>query len=110
MTMKKTYLFGAALAASVALSSNAQTTIAQWTFETSAPAGTGTSINNIEPEVGSGTTSSVHAASATAYSSPAGNGSAHSLSANNWATGDYIQFHASTAGFSSISISYDQTS
>ncbi len=89
-----------------------QTTIAQWTFETTQPAGTpgaGIWLTNIAAEVGSGTASAWHAGAAT-YSSPAGNGSAHSFSANTWAVGDFYQFSVKTVGFTGIGISYDQTS
>jgi hypothetical protein len=100
--MKKTALLGIVALASVA-STQAQTTIAQWTFETSAPVTAGP----VSPEVGSGSALGLHAGAAT-YSSPAGNGSAKSFSANTWAVGDYWQFQVSTVGFSNIGISYDQ--
>ncbi len=53
--------------------------------------------------------SSSHAAAATAYSSPTGNGSTYSLSSNNWAIGDYYQVSVSTTGYQDVSISWDQT-
>ena len=53
--------------------------------------------------------SSSHAAAATAYSSPAGNGSTYSLSSNNWTIGDYYQVSVSTTGYQDVSISWDQT-
>lgn len=86
-------------------------TVAQWTFETTAGSitGSGTSLSGIAAETGSGTASEVHASSAT-YSSPAGNGSAHSFSANTWAVGDYAQFQLSTVGFHGLTLSYDQVS
>lgn len=87
-------------------------TIAQWTFESSIPSSgtnTQTSLSGIAPEVGSGSASGVHA-SAAAWSSPSGNGSAHSFSVNTWAVGDYFQFQVSTLGFSGIGLSYDQIS
>jgi hypothetical protein len=85
--------------------------ITQWTFESSfgSIGGTSNHIDNITPETGSGLASEVHASASTAWSSPAGNSSAHSLSANNWAVGDYYQFQTSTIGFSGISVQYDQT-
>ena len=90
-------------------------TIAQWTFENSytyiqANPGPGTTITGIVPEIGSGTASGVHASSSTVWSSPAGNGSSHSLSANNWAGGDYYEFRVGTLGFENITVSYDQAS
>jgi hypothetical protein len=77
--------------------------ITQWTFETSLPATAGP----FAAEFGTGSASGFHAG-ATTYSTPAGNGSAHSYSSNTWAIGDYYQFTASTLGFSGISLSWDQ--
>jgi hypothetical protein len=80
--------------------------VAQWTFETSLPATSGAFV----PEVGAGLATAFHVNPATVYSSPAGNGSAHSFSSNTWTVGDYLQFRVSTAGFSGVSVSWDQTS
>jgi hypothetical protein len=85
--------------------------IADWTFETSAP----TTSGPISPEVGSGAASGSHAGS-TVFSTPAGNvppggsTSLHSYSSTDWAIGDYWQFSTSAAGFTDISLTYDQTS
>jgi Immunoglobulin domain len=87
-----------------ATAASAQTTLADWTFETSLPATAGP----FSPEVGSGSASGHHAGAAT-YSHPAGNASASSFSANTWATGDYYQFSVSTLGFQSIVVSFDQS-
>ncbi|HEV2691662.1 MAG TPA: PEP-CTERM sorting domain-containing protein [Verrucomicrobiae bacterium] len=87
-------------------------TLAGWTFETSAPAraaaGAGVWYTNIASEVGLGTASAFHAGN-TVYSTPAGNGSAHSFSSTIWAVGDFYQFSLSTVGFQGINVSYDQT-
>jgi hypothetical protein len=80
-------------------------TIAQWTFETSVPATAGP----FNPEVGSGSASGIHAGAAV-YSSPAGNGSSHSFSANTWAVGDSWRFEVSTLNFNNVGLSWDQTS
>ncbi len=96
----------------VGASANAQTILADWTFETSAPVttpGPGVPTANYSPEVGSGAAFGLHAGNSV-YTSPAGNGSAHSFSSTVWAVGDYYEFSTSTAGFSDISVSYDQTS
>ena len=102
--MKKTICLSGLALLALAGSANAQV-IAQWTFETSIPATAGP----VAPEVGSGSALGSHAGAAV-YSSPAGNGSAHSFSANVWAVGDYWQFQSSTIGFSGIKLSWDQTS
>src|SRR5882724_206108 len=84
---------------------------AQWTFESSfgSITGTSTTLGGLSPETGAGTASGVHASAAT-WSSPAGNGSAHSFSVNTWAVGDYFQFQTSTLGLNNILVSFDQTS
>jgi len=85
--------------------------IAGWTFETSFAAITGSStdLTGLSPETGAGTASSHHATAST-FSSPAGNGSAKSFSSNTWAVGDYYQFQVATTALQGIAISWDQTS
>jgi hypothetical protein len=91
-------------------------TLAQWTFESNTTGnytpGAGTTTSNYLAEGGSqaGTAAAtgLHASSAT-YSSPAGNGSTKSLSANTWSIGDYWQLSLNTVGFSGLSLSFDQT-
>jgi len=95
----------AAVAAGPLFAAHADT-LADWTFETSQPATAGP----YGPEIGSGSASGLHASGATAYSTPSGNGSTHSYSANTWAIGDYFQFSTSTLGYSSVTLAYDQTS
>jgi hypothetical protein len=88
--------------------------IADWTFESTAPAGTN-SVGPLAAEVGSG---SAYAFGVNVISSPAGNGSSHSLSANGWAPValstnaplSYYQFDVSTIGYSGIGITFDQAS
>lgn len=107
--MNKMLLSVCGLLAGASLSS-AQT-IAQWTFEgTAITATTAASFTYGSPETGSGTASGVHASASTAWSSPAGDGSAHSLSANGWAVGDYYQFQTTTLGYTGIQLDWDQTS
>lgn len=78
-------------------------TIADWTFETSIPATAGP----FSPEIGAGSALGLHAGAAT-YSSPAGNGSLHSFSANTWAVGDYWQFTINASTYSSLVLDWDQ--
>ena len=94
------------------LAQAATTVIAQWTFEspnTPAAATVATYPNAIAPAVGSGNAGGVHTSASTAWSTPVGNGSPASLSSNNWSVGSYYQFSTSTAGFTGISVSWDQT-
>jgi hypothetical protein len=88
-------------------SSKALTTNVDWTFENSIPATAGP----FSPEVGTGSATGVHAGAA-AYSSPAGDGSPHSFSANLWAIGDYYQFSTTldlaNYLYSGFNISYEQ--
>ena len=81
------------------------TTVADWTFESTAP----TTAGPLAAEIGSGTALGHHSGSST-YSSPVGNGSSHSFSSTAWSVGDYYQFQISTAGLAGLSVSWDQTS
>ena len=115
--MKKTaHIALPALTVACSLASGAQAAVvvAGWSMATAIPAATtGTSYNYGAADSGdlaSGTMlSSGHAAAATTYSTPAGNGSTYSFSSNNWAIGDYYQVSVSTIGYSGVSISWDQT-
>ncbi len=102
--MLKTVLATGSLVFLGALQSHA-TIIAKWTFETSIPASAGP----FAPEVGSGLALGSHAG-ASVYSSPSGNGSAHSFSSTLWAVGDYYQFSVATTGFKDIMLGWGQTS
>ena len=115
--LKTTFLSQAFCVAALALGcgvSHAQIA-AQWTFEGSFGMipGTSTSISGLVAEGGTffgASTGSVVHASASTWSSPVGNGSSHSLSANTWAVGDYFQFQTRTLGLNNIMVSYDQVS
>lgn len=87
-------------------------TLATWTFETNTPANLTGAVytNSIAADIGSGNATGAHASAATAWSSPAGNGSTHSFSSNNWSVGDYYQFSVNTTGYNGITVSWDQTS
>lgn len=104
--------FLSAIVASAVVSSASAQTIAQWTFETSPPASLTDSatISGILADVGTGTASGFHASPNTDWSTPSGNGSDNSLSANTWDVGDYFQFSLGTVGYSGIGVSWDQTS
>ena len=111
--MIKSSLFAAGLVSLLASAASADV-IAGWTMPTAvAAATTGSNYTYGAADLGaltSGTSlSGFHAAAATTWSSPAGNGSAYSLSSNNWATGDYYQVSMATTGYSDISVSWDQT-
>jgi PEP-CTERM motif len=67
-------------------------------------------IGPFSPEVSSGSASISGLASGAVVSSPPGNGSAHSFSANNWLAGSEFGFQVSTLAFDNITVSYDQTS
>src|ERR1700690_261962 len=105
--MKKIVSLAAALAA-LSLTTAKADTLADWTFETIAstnniigsllsPAAT---QSGVLADIGSGTASASHATAASAWSIPAGNGSPHSWSVNNWNVGDYFQFQVNTLGYS----------
>lgn len=89
--------------------------LAGWTFETSGPTlpltDSATSLNATAEDgffAASSIANGVHTSALTDWSSPAGNGSVRSFSANEWQAGDYWQFTTSTVGFTNISIGWDQ--
>ena len=87
--------------------------LARWTFESVTNAGTGATFGPANAEAGlqsgSAALTGLHASSATVYSTPSGNGSAKSISANNWATNDYYQIRFSSAGYQNLKLTFDQT-
>jgi hypothetical protein len=99
------------------------TTIANWTFESLSSTfpnyvpGAGVSTTNFYAEAGPqaniAAITGMHSGFGTpTYSSPAGNGSSRSLSANGWTNnpGDYYQILVSTIGFININLSFCQYS
>ena len=92
------------------IATQAQTIIANWTFEPDpfSLAVTNPAIGPFSPAVGSGSVTGLHASTNTAWSSPSGNGSSNSLSANNWTTGDYFQFQLSTLTLSNVVMTWSQ--
>jgi hypothetical protein len=116
-SMKLKYLLSGIVAAALSATGAYASNLATWTFETSIPGvvtlpaapGAGVYLTNITAEVGTGTAAGFHAG-VTLYSSPAGNGSAHSMSSTNWVVGDFYQFAVSTLSAQNIQVSYDQTS
>ncbi|MFM8360411.1 MAG: hypothetical protein ACKOET_17820 [Verrucomicrobiota bacterium] len=88
-------------------------TLAGWDFEQEPVVSlsqSGVLAGDFDAAVGTGEVLGSHAAAATAWSSPAGNGSANFLSANNWTIGDHFQFRVSTAGYQGVGFSFDHTS
>jgi hypothetical protein len=115
--MKKILVLAAMFAAMTVMmigapSANADVVLANWTFETSLPTGTGQNNGPYAAEAGlfaaTSEASGFHAAAATAWSNPAVNGSAESFSSNNWSVGDYYQFTTSTVGFQNVVFTWDQ--
>jgi hypothetical protein len=120
MNNRSRYVFGAALAtvavggvAGIVERAHADV-ITSFTFETSGLAistsVTGATYGPLVAESGIGSAYGSHTAAGTVYSSPSGNGSLHSFSANVWAAGDYYQFNVPTSGFQNIIASFDQAS
>jgi hypothetical protein len=105
----------AAVTATVLTATASAEVVVGWTIPSAfptnpPPSGTSYSVGAADQganAVGSSLGSS-HVAAATAYTSPAGNGSQYAFSSNNWAIGDYYEASFSTAGFTDISISWDQ--
>jgi len=112
--MNSKYILSCLATVFLSVSAAFASTLANWTFEnlTLSTANTNNPSNgwctNATAEVGSGIASGFHSATAAAYSTPAGNGSAKSLSANNWAVRDFYQFTVSTIGAQNINVSFNQ--
>ena len=104
LTAPRFFSFAGALAAICLFvaTSNATSIITKWTFETSIPANAGP----YAAEVGTGTGSSSGLGT---ISSPAGNGSAHSLSANGWTTSSFYLFNTATTGASNLFLAFYAT-
>jgi hypothetical protein len=113
------YLCIAVFASALAFASSAKAdTVAQWTFESSYTgiSGTSAALSPILPEtLYAGALADAggnHVGAGTVWSSPSGNGSLHSFSANLWAQNDYWQFTLTPNGalpnLSGISVTYDQ--
>ncbi len=97
---------------------NAQTVLARWNFEVADVSGTaateptfttGSAVADSGDMTAGSSVTALHASAATVWSTPSGNGSANSLSSNNWAVDDYYQFTFATTGYSDLKIQWDQT-
>lgn len=86
--------------------------ISQWTFEVNTPADVTDSSNGptTAVDVGNGSSTGFHADALSDWTTPQGNGSANSFSANRWGIGDYFQFSLSTVGSSNIFVTFSQFS
>lgn len=98
----KNFVFAAASVAIMAGVASARVDIANWTFEVSVP----TTAGPHAPESGAG---SAFANTGGAITNPAGNGSAESMSSDNWNTGDNYEFRVNSTNYQSLSITWDQT-
>jgi hypothetical protein len=110
-TVTRVLSCGLAAALMVGASTVSAATIAGFTFETAPPADLSNSqtIGPLVADTGLGTASGFHNSATTDWTTPAGNGSANSLSSQEWTTGDYYQFTVSTLLYTGISIVFDQT-
>jgi hypothetical protein len=98
----------------VGTASSSAAIISSWGFESlavSSTAGTSPSptAGSLASDTGNGNLSALHTSTATVWSTPAGNGSSKSLSANNWSTGDFFEFTSNTTGNSGIQLVFDAT-
>jgi len=93
------------------------TVMDKWTFESVTTTNTGTSptfgISSNVADQGSLTSGSLftalHSSISSVWSNPVGNGTTKSVSVTNWSVGDYWQFQASTIGYTSLKVMFDQT-
>ena len=89
---------------------NASVVIADWTFEGPNTTSFGNNYTYGAADIGTvaSSASEHHASASTTWSFSVGNGSLQGLDSTRWAVNDYYQFTVSTAGYNSISISFDQ--
>jgi len=94
----------------VALAASASSAVlASWSFE-AVPASPSTTVGPYAADAGVAAASSNFTTNnTTGLSTPAGNGSTKSYSANGWAVGEYYQFTTNTTGYTDITISFDAT-
>ena len=86
--------------------------IAAWTFETVPPPSvvdTAVYPNPLNPDVGTGTGTAVHASPASDWTTFLGNGSFEAFSSTVWSINDYYGFRTSTLGYENIELTWDQT-
>lgn len=104
----------AAIGSCLAVSSQAAV-LSAWNFETNTPADLANSASgpSVVAEAGLFTTGftarGTHASALADWTTPAGNGSANSYSANEWTVGDYMEFTTSSVGYEQITVVFDQT-
>lgn len=93
-----------------------QDTIAKWTFDqvtfataaSTTPSFTaGTSAADVGMQTAGSAFTGLHASASTQWSTPAGNGTPKSASANNWGVGDYFEFQFSTLNYASITLEFE---
>jgi hypothetical protein len=114
----KTFKFGLpailAIAIFCASTHSFATVLSSWTFETNTPAdlsnsAVGPPVLN-EGGIFAGTLLGSHASAGSDWSTPAGNGSANSYSANEWAVGGFTQITSGSLGYNTLKITFDATS
>jgi hypothetical protein len=102
------YLTAVVILSIAQISKAGLSTNALWTFETSVP----NTAGPYNPEIGTGSALGHHAGTAT-YSTPTGDGSSHSYSANVWAVADYWQFSTTLDlidnTYNGFAVSFEQT-
>jgi hypothetical protein len=112
---KPAVLFLAVLLTFFAVQSSRADVLADWTFQTGTSTnslfpqlGTHTTFTNVPSDIGSGLLAGAHSSASTVFTSPAGNGSTNSVSANFWSVGDFYQFAVSSVGYTNITLSFGQ--
>lgn len=85
-----------------------QTGTAQWPLSPAAAYAAGTPTLGILAGNTSSILSAFHTSTASAYTSPSGNGSLYSFSSNNWQPNDYYQVVLPTTGQTNLTLTWDQ--
>jgi hypothetical protein len=90
--------------------------VSRWTFDNMTFSGTGQTptISNGLADLGDQTENTTmngfHQSASTSWTSPVGNGSLKSISADNWQVGDYFRYSVNTKYTTIIRLTFDQTS
>ena len=107
------------LVAAVLVMPSTSAVVVGWTMPTAFPTGTAVPTGLSYTPYGSGIADqgdqtagsqirSVHTSASTAYTSPAGNGSAYAFSSNYWGAGDFYEISFNASNYVGMTLSWDQ--
>jgi hypothetical protein len=112
MKLNKFGILAVAIAAITCASTHSfAAVLSSWDFQTNTPADSTGAVGPVVASEGgvfpASTFLGVHTTVATAWSTPAGNASTESYSANNWSVNDYWQISTSSLGYKDLTLTFD---